>query len=831
MAEEQQLREYLRTAARELQRVRDRVRQLEARANEPVAIVSMGCRYPGGVGSPDELWEMVAAGRDVVSGWPTDRGWDFAGVTDPDPTRARMVEQGGFIDGAGDFDARFFGISPREALAIDPQQRQLLEVAWETFERAGMDPVGLRGSRTGVFVGLIGQSYGTVDGAYRALTSEQISGLSGFLLTGKAAGAGSGRISYVFGLEGPAVTVDTACSSSLVALHQAIASVRSGESTLALVGGVTVMATPDMFASSSERGTAADGRCRSYAAAADGTVWSEGVGMLLLERLSDAQRDGHPVLAVLRGSAVNQDGASNGFTAPNGSAQRRVIRDALADARLSAAEVDVIEGHGTATVLGDPIEVQALLATYGQDRDRPALLGSIKSNMGHCLAAAGVAGVIKMVMAMRHGVVPPTLHVDEPTPHVDWAAGELELVTRARPWPETGRPRRAGVSSFGITGTNSHVVLEQAPVADSEDASVSAPPVSAWVVSARSAPALTGQAERLAGYLRAQPGLDPVHIGYSLVVSRARLPHRAVLIGRKQDDLLSGLESLVAGQDSPTVVRAMGSSVAKTVLLFPDSGRVGAGRGLYADFPVFRAAFDEVGAVFAEHPLHEVVTGDSDVAARLSDRPEFARAALFGVEVGLYGLMVSFGLRPDFLVGHGIGEVAAGYAAGVWSLTSAAEFVRAASEPAAVKRVCANVSSDDPKVAIVSGRTGGQVGRDELCTPEYWSQEAHPCDALRWTAGRGGSIVIELGSGAWTERVREIVGETVVGETDVVVTPAIDATRSGPSDEAISFVTALARAHTAGAAVDWSALYTTAGARRIDLPTYAFQHRNYWLGR
>ncbi|WP_062984473.1 type I polyketide synthase [Nocardia anaemiae] len=826
MAEEQQLREYLRTAARELQRVRDRLRQLEARANEPVAIVSMGCRYPGGVGSPDALWEMVAAGRDVVSGWPTDRGWDFDGVTDPDPTRTRMAQHGGFIDGAGDFDARFFGISPREALAIDPQQRQLLEVAWETFERAGMDPTGLRGSRTGVFVGLIGQSYGTVDGAYRALTTEQVSGLSGFLLTGKAAGAGSGRISYVFGLEGPAMTVDTACSSSLVALHQAISSVRSGESTLALVGGVTVMATPDMFASSSERGTASDGRCRSYAAAADGTVWSEGVGMLLLERLSDAQRNGHPVLAVLRGSAVNQDGASNGFTAPNGSAQRRVIRDALADAQLSAAEVDVIEGHGTATVLGDPIEVQALLATYGQDRDRPALLGSIKSNMGHCLAAAGVAGVIKMVMAMRHGVVPPTLHVDEPTPHVEWGTGQLELVTQARPWPETGRPRRACVSSFGITGTNSHVVLEHAPAVVPEPESTIAPPALAWVVSARSARALTSQAERLAGYLREHPGLDPVDVGHSLVVARARLSHRAVLIGRKQDDLLSGLESLAAGQDSTTVVRAMASPVAKTVMLFPDSGLLGAGRGLYTDFPVFRAVFDEVGAAFPEHPLHELVASEADTAARLYDLPEFARAALFGIEVGLYGLMASFGVRPDYLVGQGIGEVAAGYAAGVYSLASAAELIRAAGEPAAVARLCA--SFGDPKVAIVSGRTGEPVDRDELRAAEYWTQDsAQPSDAIRWTAARGGSIVIELGSGTWTQWVRETVAEV----SDVVVTAALDAAGYGPSDEAMAFVTALARAHAAGTTVDWSALYTTTRARRIDLPTYAFQHRTYWLGR
>ncbi|MFX0575419.1 type I polyketide synthase [Nocardia nepalensis] len=837
MAEEQRLREYLRTAARELQRTRDRVRQLEARTYEPVAIVSMGCRYPGGVLSPEDLWEMVATGREVISGWPADRGWDFDGVTDPDPTRSKMVEQGGFIEDAGDFDARFFGISPREVLAIDPQQRQLLEVAWETFERAGMDPTSLRGSRTGVFVGLIGQSYGTVDGAYRALTTEQISGLSGFLLTGKAAGAGSGRISYVFGLEGPAMTVDTACSSSLVALHQAMASVRAGESTLALVGGVTVMATPDMFASSSERGTASDGHCRSYAAAADGTVWSEGVGMLLLERLSDAERNGHPMLAVLRGSAVNQDGASNGFTAPNGSAQRRVIRAALANAQLSAAQVDVIEGHGTATVLGDPIEVQALLATYGQDRDRPALLGSIKSNMGHCLAAAGVAGVIKMVMAMRHGVVPPTLHVDEPTPHVDWAAGQVELVTGTRPWPDTGRPRRACVSSFGITGTNTHVVLEQAPAQQLAPAADGAPPVLAWVVSARSPRALTGQAERLAARLRAHPDIDPVDVGHSLAVSRARLPHRAVLIGRKHDDLLAGLESLAAGQDSPTVVRAVASPVAKTVVLFPGSGLVGVGRGLYADFPVFRSAYDEIDTAFTDlgRPLRDLVTGEPDSVTRLWDSPESARAGVFAVAVGLYELMASFGVRADYLVGQGIGEIAAGYVAGVWSLASAVEFIRARDDPAAVARVCAGASFGDPRVAIVSSRTGEQVGRDELSAAEYWTAQARtddpPWEAIRWAAGHAGSIFVELGCGAWAQRVREIVVATVAAETDVVVTSVSGTGGYGPSDEAISFVTALARAHAAGTPMDWSALYASTGARRIDLPTYAFQHRTYWLGR
>ncbi|WP_345050226.1 beta-ketoacyl synthase N-terminal-like domain-containing protein, partial [Streptomyces rameus] len=658
---------------------------------EPIAIVGMACRLPGGVASPQDLWRLVRDGRDGVSGFPEDRGWDLDGLFDADPekTGTSYVDQGGFLHEAGLFDAGFFGISPREALAMDPQQRLLLETSWEALERAGIDPGTLKGRDVGIFSGLMGQGYG--------LSGAAPAELEGFGETGTASSVASGRVSYVFGFEGPAITVDTACSSSLVAMHLAVQSLRQGECSMALAGGATVMADPSTFVEfSRQRALSSDGRCKSYADAADGTGWAEGAGVVVLERLSEARRNGHRILAVIRGSAINQDGASNGLTAPNGLSQQRVIRKALASAGLSAAEVDVVEGHGTGTVLGDPIEAQALLATYGRDRQpgRPLWLGSLKSNIGHTQAAAGVAGVIKMVEALQHGVMPATLHFNAPSSQVDWSAGAVQVLTESREWPDTGRPRRAGVSSFGLSGTNAHLILEQAP----ETEPVDAEPVESeltvdvvdgvvpLVVSAASAASLVGQAERLASFVESGERVPLTDVAAALVGQRAVLSERAVIVADSGEEALAGLGALARGESHRGVVTGGLASAAvagRTVLVFPGQGSqwAGMGRELLDSSPVFAERIAECAAAlerWVDWSLVDVLRGDAP--ADLLERVDVVQPASFAVMVGLAAVWASVGVVPDAVVGHSQGEIAAACVAGVLSLEDAARVVAVRSQ-------------------------------------------------------------------------------------------------------------------------------------------------------
>ncbi|MEV0221388.1 type I polyketide synthase, partial [Streptomyces sp. NPDC050704] len=882
----------LRASLLENERLRRHNQQLTSDATEPLAIVGIGCRFPDGVNSPEDLWGLVAEGRDAMGGPPADRGWEHRASFDPG-------HRGAFLDSAPGFDAGFFRVSPREALAMDPQQRLLLEVSWEAVERAGIAPSALRGSRTGVFVGGAPQEYG-------ALLADSPEDTDGYAITGLPASIMSGRIAYLLGLEGPALTVDTACSSSLVALHLAGRSLRGGECDLALVGGVLVMTTPAIYGEfDSQGGSASDGRCKAFAEAADGTGWGEGAGVLVVERLSDARRHGHQVLAVVRGSAMNQDGASNGLTAPNGPSQQRVIRDALASADLAPTEVDAVEAHGTGTRLGDPIEAQALLAAYGQGRpdDRPLWVGSIKSNIGHTQFAAGVAGVIKTVMALRYGVLPRTLHVDEPTRQVDWSAGAVRVLTQDQPWPDAGRPRRAGVSSFGISGTNAHVILEQAPEDEPAPDQDDGRPLPAVPVtfSARSETALRDQAAGLLAHLDRRPHLRLPDLAFSLATTRAPMDHRAAVTATDLPGLTTALRALVEGEDAPGLVQGIAPGGGGLGLVFSGQGsqRVGMGRGLYEAFPVFAGAFDEVCAAFeglVPGSLRDVVFGGP---AEELESTGWAQPALFALEVALFRLVESWGVRSDVVFGHSLGEVVAAHVAGVWSLDDACRVVAArgrlmqalpaggamwaveaseadigdvpgvsvaavngpsslvvsgaeevvrevadgfAAQGRRVKRlavshafhsglmepmlaefaeVLSDVAFHEPVIPVVSNVTG-EVAGEELCTPEYWVRHVRAtvrfADGVRAVRAQGVGTVLELGpDGSLVSMVEET-------EPELVGVPALRRDR----DEATALVSALAPAHVRGAKVDWAAVFAGTGARRVDLPTYPFQHRRYW---
>uniref|UniRef100_UPI003D7516C0 type I polyketide synthase n=1 Tax=Nonomuraea jabiensis TaxID=882448 RepID=UPI003D7516C0 len=892
MANEDKLRGYLKRVTADLHQTRQQLREIQGREHEPIAIVGMACRYPGGVTSPEELWRLVADGVDAISEFPTDRGWDENLYhPDPDNPGTTTARTGGFVYDAADFDAGFFAISPREAFGTDPQQRMFLESCWEAFERAGIDANSVRGSRTGVYAGVMYHDY------FRAEALGSVV---------------SGRVAYALGLEGPAISVDTACSSSLVALHLAAQALRRGECSLALAGGVTVMATPNTFIEfSQQRGLSADGRCKSFADAANGTGWSEGVGVLLLERLSDARENGHHVLAVIRGSAVNQDGASNGLSAPNGPSQIRVIREALADAGLSPSQVDAVEGHGTGTTLGDPIEAQALITAYGQDRDggSPLWLGSLKSNIGHAQAAAGVGGVIKMVMALRNGQLPRTLHVDEPSTHVDWSAGAVELLTEPRPWEPGEAPRRAAVSAFGFSGTNAHMILEEAP-AEQDDTADQAGlnlPLVPWAVSARDAQALAAQADRLGTWVAARPDLRAEDVGWSLATGRAALDQRAVIVGETRDELLAGLRSLADGAAAVTGSGAGG----RIAFLFAGQGsqRVGMGAALAQAFPVFAAALEDVCKVLdplLPHPIRDVMFTDPD---GVLDETGMTQPALFAFEVALYRLLASLGIEADVLAGHSVGELAAAHVAGVLSLGDACTLVAARARlmqalPAGGAMLAVAAPEEQvlpllagradragiaavnaPGAVVVSGAAGDideiaqalearQVRTRRLrVSHAFHSPLVEPMleefrqVAESLTYGEPAIPIISdvtgqkaqpgqlTDPGYWVDHVRRAVrfadavataragGATVFVEIgpDGVLTSLARQTLDGDDaaffvsatrkdrDEARAFVEAVGHLHCRGVAVDWDAYFADAVPQRVELPTYAFQRKRFWF--
>jgi acyl transferase domain-containing protein len=878
--------------------------------SEPIAILGMGCRFPGGVSSPDDLWQLLSEERDAISQLPTDRGWNLAALSDSDAPGATYVRAGGFVDNVGDFDPAFFGISPREAQAMDPQQRLLLEATWEALERARIDPTSLHGSDTGVFIGVGSQEYGP-------RIYDETEGFAGYLTTGTTPGVASGRVAYTLGLQSPAVTVDTSCSSSLVAVHLAVRSLRSGECDLAVAGGATVVCSPSIYVGFARlRALSEDGRSKPFAAAADGFGVAEGAGVLVLARLSRARSLGCPVLALIRGSAVGQDGASNGLSAPSGVAQQRVIRQALVDADLAAGDVDVAEAHGTGTKVGDPIEAKALQATYGEAHSaaRPLLVGSVKSNIGHTQQAAGVAGVIKIVESIRHGMVPATLHLDSPTPQVDWSSGTIEVIGSARPWPDQpDRPRRAGVSAFGVSGTNAHAILEEAPAEFGP--AESAPKrqlVVPWALSAKSPSALAEQAARLRRFVEQRSDLNPNDVAYSLVTTRALFDHRAVVVGAERDELLGGLAAIASYVPAPNVTTGKATATGGTVFVFPGQGSQWTGMAveLLDSAPAFLDQMRLCDAAFAEFvdwSLLEIVRGG--VGSPSLDRVDVVQPVLFAVMVSLAAQWQALGIHPDAVLGHSQGEIAAAYVAGALSLRDAAKVVSLRSKaisaiagtggmvsiPQPVQQACVLLepwsesisiaAQNGPSSTVVSGNAAALDDLMAACErydvpatriPVDYASHSADVEALRETLReslsglqpRTGDIAfISSVTGAglntsildgdyWFANLRQpVLFEQAVrwsyehgyrtfieSSAHPMLTVGLQESLEDYGDDhnvvgtlrrneggIRRFLLSAADAHVHGKSPNWASTFAGTGACHIDLPTYAFQRKRYWL--
>lgn len=878
----------------------DRNTQGRGSINEPVAVIGVGCRFPGDIDGPERLWDFLTEKKCAITAYP-DRGFTNAGT---------FAESGGFLKDVAGFDNRFFDIPPDEALRMDPQQRLLLEVSWEALEHAGFIPESLRLSRTGVFVGVSSTDYVRLVSA----SAQQKSTI--WDNTGGSSSIIANRISYFLDIQGPSIVIDTACSSSLVAVHLACRSLSTWDCDIALVGGTNVLISPEPWGGFREAGILSQtGCCHAFDKSADGMVRGEGCGVIVLQRLSDARLEGRRILAILTGSAVNQDGKSNGIMAPNPSAQIGVLENACKSARVDPLEIGYVEAHGTGTSLGDRIEAHALGMVFGRKRpgSGPLMIGSIKPNIGHLEGAAGIAGLIKAVLMVERGSLLPSGGFTEPNPAIPFTELGLRVVDELQEWPVVaGRPRRAGVSSFGFGGTNAHVIVEEAgsvgadTVSGRADVGGSGGGVVAWVISGKTASALAAQAGRLGRYVRARPALDVVDVGYSLVSTRSVFDHRAVVVGQTRDELLAGLAGVVAGRPEAGVVCGVGKPAGKTAFVFAGQGSqwLGMGSELYAAYPVFAEALDAVVDELDRHlryPLRDVIWGhDQD----LLNTTEFAQPALFAVEVALYRLLMSWGVRPGLVLGHSVGELAAAHVAGALCLPDAAMLVAARGRlmqalpaggamfavqaredevapmlghdvsiaavngPASVvisgahdavsaiadrlrgqgrrvhrlavshafhsalmepmiaefTAVAAELSVGLPTIPVISNVTG-QLVADDFASADYWARHIRAVvrfgDSVRSAHCAGASRFIEVGPGGGLTSLIE----ASLADAQIVSVPTLRKDRPEP----VSVMTAAAQGFVSGMGLDWASVFSGYRPKRVELPTYAFQHQKFWL--